>query len=46
MKIEEYARNAALEKGILRMAQEQAGFALQQLLINIGYPKVFIQYTE
>ena len=46
LKIEEYARNAALEKGILRMAQEQAGFALQQLLLNIGYPKVFIQYTE
>jgi hypothetical protein len=46
LKIEEYARNAALEKGILRIAQEQAGFALQQLLLNIGYPKVFIQYTE
>jgi hypothetical protein len=46
LKIEEYARNAALEKGILRMAQEQAGFELQQLLLNIGYPKVFIQYTE
>jgi hypothetical protein len=46
LKIEEYARNAALEKGILRIAQEQAGFALQQLLLNIGYPKVFIQYTD
>jgi len=46
IKIEEYARNAALEKGILRMAEEQAGFELQQLLLNIGYPKVFIQYTE
>jgi hypothetical protein len=45
-KIEEYARNAALQKGILRLAQEQAGFELQQLLLNIGYPKVFIRYNE
>jgi hypothetical protein len=45
-KIQEYARNAALQKGILRMAQEQAGFELQQLLFNIGYPKVFIRYDE
>lgn len=46
VKIEEYARNAALQKDILRMAQEQAGLGLQQLLANIGYPKVYIQYNE
>jgi hypothetical protein len=46
VKIAEYARNAALEKGILRMAQEQAGFNLQRLLFSIGFPKVFIQYRE
>ena len=46
MKIEEYARNAALEKGILRMAQERAGFELQQLLYKLGYPKVFLLYHE
>ena len=46
VKIEEFARNAALEKGILRIAQEQAGFELQQLLLNVGYPKVFFRYNE
>jgi hypothetical protein len=44
-KIQEFARNAALQKGILRTAEEQAGFELQQLLANIGYPKVFIRYN-
>lgn len=46
VKIYEYARNAALQKGILRMAQEQAGLKLQQLLYNIGFPKVNIRYNE
>jgi hypothetical protein len=46
VKIEEYATNAALQKGILRMAQEQAGLELQQLLVNIGFPNVFLQYSE
>jgi len=46
LKIEEYATNAALQKGILRMAQEQAGLELQKLLYKIGYPNVFLQYNE
>jgi hypothetical protein len=45
-KIKGYARTAALEKGILRMAQEKAGFELQQLLYKMGFPNVFIQYNE
>ncbi len=45
-KIEEYSRNAALEKGILRTAQERAGFELQQLLIKIGYPNVYFKYGD
>jgi hypothetical protein len=43
-KIEEYAQSAALEKGILSMAQKQAGLELKQLLLNIGYPNVQTQY--
>jgi hypothetical protein len=46
VKIKEYSRTAALEKGILRMAQEKAGFELQQLLYKMGFPNVFIQYNE
>jgi hypothetical protein len=44
VKIDEYSKNAALQKDILSMAQEKAGFELQQLLFNLGYPNVFIQY--
>jgi hypothetical protein len=44
--ISDFARNAALQKDILRMAQERAGFELQQLLLNIGYPNVSIRYKE
>jgi Protein of unknown function (DUF4230) len=46
LKIEEYAKGAALEKGILQMAQERASFELQQLLIKIGYPDVYFKYSE
>ncbi len=41
----EAAEKAALAKGILPMAEERAGFELQQLLYNVGYPKVTIQYA-
>ncbi len=43
-KIYDYARNAALNKDIQGMAQEQAGLELQQLLYNLGFTKVNIGY--
>jgi hypothetical protein len=43
-KIKEYALETALKEGILQRAQEHAGFVLQRLLYDLGYPHVVIRY--
>lgn len=45
-RIQQYAEQAALQQGILKMAQEKASFELQRLLLRVGYPNVVIRYTE
>jgi hypothetical protein len=45
-KIKQDVEKAAKEKGILKQAQEQAGFELQRLLLKMGYPQVFIRYSN
>lgn len=42
--IKGYATEAALQAGILRQAQEKAGFVLQRFLYSTGYPNVVIRY--
>lgn len=44
--IREYVTRAALEAGILTKAQERAGFSLQRLLYDVGYPNVVIRYGD
>ncbi len=42
-KIQQYAEAAARERGILQLARERAGFELQRLLLNTGFPNVVIK---
>ncbi len=42
--IQQYAERAAIERGILKLAQEKAGFELQRLLLETGYWNVAIRY--
>jgi hypothetical protein len=44
-KIKAYALETALKEGILERAQEHAGFVLQRLLYDLGYPHVVIRYS-
>lgn len=43
-KIGQQVEKTALDKGILKMAQEKAGFELQRLIFSLGYLNVAIQY--
>ena len=45
-RIKDYAAEAALQAGILPLAQEKAGFVLQRFLYSAGYPNVVIRYTN
>ncbi len=43
---QQYAREAAIERGILKMAQEKAGQELKRFLLDAGYWNVNLEYAN
>jgi hypothetical protein len=45
-KIHNIAENSAIQKDILKLAQDRASFELQKLLLKMGYTKVTVLYDN